>query len=160
MSEFTHVDTEGKAKMVDVTAKPDSERSAMASAEVFLGEEAFLAVKNNSLKKGDVLTVAKIAGIQAAKRTDELIPLCHNIFISNIDISLKLNDEKKSIEITSTAKTVSKTGVEMEALTAVSISALTVYDMCKAIDKSIVISGIKLLTKSGGKSGDYLREDK
>ncbi|MGE5680059.1 MAG: cyclic pyranopterin monophosphate synthase MoaC [Bacillota bacterium] len=157
MEKFTHVDSNGKAVMVDVTSKPESERTAEAFAEVLLGAEAYESVKNNSLSKGDVLSVAKIAGIQAAKRTDELIPLCHNIFITNVNLSLKLNEEKKSIEITSVVKTVSKTGVEMEALTAVSIAALTVYDMCKAIDKAIQITNIHLLSKTGGKSGNWER---
>lgn len=159
MRDFTHIDIDGKAKMVDVTAKVDSERNAIAYAEVHLSDEAFNSVKSNSITKGDVLTVAKIAGIQAAKRTHELIPLCHNIFISNVDVVLKLNEETKSIKITASIKTISKTGVEMEALTAVSVAALTIYDMCKAIDKSIVISDIKLLTKYGGKSGNYTRTD-
>jgi molybdenum cofactor biosynthesis protein MoaC len=159
MGEFTHTDSEGKARMVDVTSKAESERVASAYAEVHLGKDAFESVKNNSNKKGDVLSVAKIAGIQAAKRTDELIPLCHNIFISSVDLTFELNIEKKTIEITSLVKTVSRTGVEMEALTAVSIAALTIYDMCKAIDKSITISDICLLTKSGGKSGTYSRKD-
>ncbi|MDP4175497.1 MAG: cyclic pyranopterin monophosphate synthase MoaC [Bacteroidota bacterium] len=159
MGEFTHTDSEGKARMVDVTSKAESERAASAFAEVHLGKDAFESVKNNSNKKGDVLSVAKIAGIQAAKRTDELIPLCHNIFISSVDLTFELNRDKKTIEITSLVKTVSRTGVEMEALTAVSIAALTIYDMCKAIDKAITISDICLLTKSGGKSGTYSRKD-
>lgn len=159
MGEFTHTDSEGKARMVDVTSKAESERAASAYAEVHLGLDAFESVKNNSNKKGDVLSVAKIAGIQAAKRTDELIPLCHNIFISGVDLTFELNIENKTIEITSLVKTVSRTGVEMEALTAVSIAALTIYDMCKAIDKAITISDICLLTKSGGKSGTYSRKD-
>ncbi|MGE5410787.1 MAG: cyclic pyranopterin monophosphate synthase MoaC [Clostridiales bacterium] len=159
MEEFTHTDSEGKAKMVDVTSKAESERTASAYAEVHLGLDAFESVKNNSNKKGDVLSVARIAGIQAAKRTDELIPLCHNIFISSVDLTFELNIENKTIEITSLVKTVSRTGVEMEALTAVSIAALTIYDMCKAIDKAITISDICLLTKSGGKSGTYSRKD-
>ncbi|MGE5430279.1 MAG: cyclic pyranopterin monophosphate synthase MoaC [Syntrophomonadaceae bacterium] len=155
MSDFTHLDESGKARMVDVTEKPDTERTAIASAEVLLTEEIFEKIKNNEIGKGDVLTVAKIAGIQAAKKTCELIPLCHNIFISNVMLSLELREENKSVRITAEAKTVSKTGVEMEALTAVSVAALTVYDMCKAISKSMVITGIKVLSKSGGKSGDY-----
>ena len=115
------------------------------------------AIKKNDIEKGDVLSVAKIAGIQAAKKTSELIPLCHNILISKIDLELKLNSKNNTVEIFSYAKTVSRTGIEMEALTAVSVAALTVYDMCKAADKSIVIKEIKLLTKTGGKSGDYKR---
>ena len=155
MNDFSHLDSKGKAKMVDVTEKPEAERTAVASAEVFLTEEIFKKIMNNEIGKGDVLTVAKIAGIQAAKKTYELIPLCHNIFISSVNLSLELKEENKSVEIIAEAKTVSKTGIEMEALTAVSVAALTVYDMCKAISKSMVISNIKVLSKSGGKSGDY-----
>ncbi|MCU7496258.1 MAG: cyclic pyranopterin monophosphate synthase MoaC [Ignavibacteria bacterium] len=155
MSSFSHLDENGKAKMVDVTEKSDTDRVAVAIGEVILGEEVFWKIRDNEVEKGDVLTVAKIAGIQAAKKTYEFIPLCHNIFISNISLRLELKEESKSVVITAEAKTVSKTGVEMEALTAVSVAALTVYDMCKAISKSMVISGIKLLHKSGGKSGDY-----
>jgi len=120
-------------------------RTAEAYSEVKVSEEVFRAIKENDVKKGDVLTVAKIAGIQAAKKTAELIPLCHNIFISKINVDLKLNKEKMCVEIRSYAKTESKTGIEMEALTAASVAALTVYDMCKAIDKSMVISEIKLI---------------
>lgn len=155
MSNFSHLDESGRAKMVDVTEKPDTERTAMASAEVLLTDGIFEKLKNNEIGKGDVLTVAKIAGIQAAKKTYELIPLCHNIFISNVTLSLELNEAKKSVSITAETKTVSKTGVEMEALTAVSVAALTVFDMCKAISKSMVITDIKVLSKSGGKSGNY-----
>lgn len=155
MSNFSHLDESGKAMMVDVTEKPDTERTAMASAEVLLTDGIFEKLKNNEIGKGDVLTVAKIAGIQAAKKTYELIPLCHNIFISNVTLSLELNEAKKSVSITAETKTVSKTGVEMEALTAVSVAALTVFDMCKAISKSMVITDIKVLSKSGGKSGNY-----
>lgn len=155
MNSFSHLDDQGKAKMVDVTEKPDTERTAQASCEVKLTDEIFEKIKNNEVAKGDVLTVAKIAGIQAAKKTYELIPLCHNIFISNVSLSLELNEKNKSVEILAETKTVSKTGVEMEALTAVSIAALTVFDMCKAISKSMVISNIKVISKTGGKSGDY-----
>ena len=125
-----------------------------------MNESAFLAVKNNQNAKGDVLTVAKIGGIQAAKRTSELIPLCHNIFISHLDINFLLNETDKSIEITSSAKTGSQTGIEMEALTAVSVAGLVIYDMCKAIDKSIRITNIELISKTGGKSGDYIKAGK
>ncbi|MGE5354085.1 MAG: cyclic pyranopterin monophosphate synthase MoaC [Acidobacteriota bacterium] len=155
MNSFSHLDESGRAKMVDVTEKPDTERTAIASAEVLLTGEIFEKIKNNEIGKGDVLTVAKIAGIQAAKKTYELIPLCHNIFISNVKLSLELNEANRSVIITAETKTVSKTGVEMEALTAVSVAALTVFDMCKAISKSMVITDIKVLSKSGGKSGDY-----
>jgi cyclic pyranopterin phosphate synthase len=154
---LSHIDGKGKANMVDVTGKEITVRTAEAYAEVKVSKEVFDAVKNNEVSKGDVLSIAKFAGIQAAKKTSELIPLCHNIFISKIDVELKLNRKKKTIEIKSFAKTNAQTGIEMEALTAVSIAALTVYDMCKAIDKSTVIGEIKLLSKTGGKSGNFIR---
>jgi cyclic pyranopterin phosphate synthase len=153
---LTHIDNKGKAKMVDVSNKEINLRTSSASAEVILSKDAFLAVKNNSVMKGDVLSVARIAGIQAAKRTSELIPLCHNIFISSVSIEFKLSEDNNSIRVISEAKTNSVTGIEMEALTAVSIASLTIYDMCKAIDKSIKIKNIHLLSKTGGKSGGYL----
>jgi len=152
---LSHVNEHGKAQMVDVSSKEKTVRTAEAYAEVRFPDQVFLAVKNNQIEKGDVLTVAKIAGIQAAKKTAELIPLCHNIFISKIDVELKLNSKNKTIGIKSSAKTTDVTGIEMEALTAVSVAALTVYDMCKAIDKGIIINDIKLLSKSGGESGNY-----
>jgi cyclic pyranopterin phosphate synthase len=152
---LSHINSKGKAEMVDVSEKEISTRTAEAYAEVKVSKEVFDAIKNNSVKKGDVLSIAKFAGIQAAKKTSELIPLCHNIFISKIDVELKLNSQKKTVEIKSFAKTTAQTGIEMEALTAVSVAALTVYDMCKAIDKSMIISEIKLLSKTGGKSGSY-----
>ena len=155
MKKLTHVNSEGKAEMVDISLKEDSVRTASASGKVYVSEEAFIKIKNNEVEKGDVLSIAKFAGIQAAKKTSELIPLCHNIPISKIQVELKLNEKDSSVEITSFAKTVAKTGIEMEALTAVSLAALTVYDMCKAIDKSTNISGIRLISKTGGKSGDY-----
>jgi cyclic pyranopterin phosphate synthase len=153
---LTHTDNKGKAKMVDVSNKEVNLRTSSASAEVILSKDAFLAVKNNSVMKGDVLSVARIAGIQAAKRTSELIPLCHNIFISSVSIEFKLSEDNNSIRIISVAKTNSVTGIEMEALIAVSIASLTIYDMCKAIDKSIKVKNIHLLSKTGGKSGGYL----
>lgn len=157
MAELTHTDGRGKADMVDVSPKNDTLRTAKACGYVKVSKEVYDAIEQNQLKKGDVLTVAKIAGIQAAKKTSELIPLCHNIFISKIALDLKLLDGDKVV-IESFAKTTGPTGIEMEALTAVSAAALTVYDMCKAIDKSMVISGIRLLEKTGGKSGEYRAE--
>jgi cyclic pyranopterin phosphate synthase len=159
MNKLSHIDTEGKAKMVDISDKTDSVRLAKAYAEVFVSDDVFNRINENNIAKGDVLATARLAGIQAAKKTAELIPLCHNILISDVTVDLKLNSEKNSVEINTSVKTTSKTGVEMEALTAASVSALTVYDMCKALDKSIEISNIKLLSKSGGKSGDYIRKD-
>ena len=157
MSKLSHIDKSGKAKMVNVANKNFTLRTAEAQATVFLNEETFRAVEKNEIKKGDVLAVAKIAGIQGAKKTSELIPLCHNIFISNIDLSFELDDKRNAIIISSKAVTESQTGIEMEAMTAVTISALTIYDMCKAMDKSIKISDIVLISKTGGKSGDYKR---
>ena len=156
---LTHTNKNGKANMVDVSDKEISTRTAEAYSEVKISDEVIKAIKENNLKKGDVLTIAKIAGIQAAKKTAELIPLCHNIFITKIDIELQLNEEKKRVEIKSFAKTKSETGIEMEALIAASVAALTVYDMCKAIDRSMVISETKLISKTGGKSGTYKLDD-
>ena len=155
MNKLTHLNKDGKANMVDVSGKDITLRTAEAFAEVSVSDELFYKIRNNELEKGDVLTTAKIAGIQGGKKTSELIPLCHNIFISKIDVRLELNEEKKSVEIYSFAKTNSVTGIEMEALTAAAITALTVYDMCKAVDKSIVIKEVKLISKTGGKSGNY-----
>ena len=156
--ELSHTDKNGKAKMVDVSGKVDSERTANAKCMVFLNEVAFLAVRNNEVKKGDVFAVAKIGAIQAAKRTSELIPLCHNIFISFLDVDFRLIEQDHSIEIISTAKTNSSTGIEMEAITAVSVAGIIIYDMCKSIDKSIRISEIHLTKKTGGKSGEYYND--
>ncbi|MFN3871802.1 MAG: cyclic pyranopterin monophosphate synthase MoaC [Ignavibacterium sp.] len=159
MKKLSHINSKGKAEMVDVSEKQITTRTAETYAEVKVSSEVFKAIKSNSVQKGDVLSIAKFAGIQAAKKTSELIPLCHNIFISKIDVELKLNSKNKTVEIKSFAKTTAQTGIEMEALTAVSVAALTVYDMCKAIDKSMVISEIKLLSKTGGKSGNYVRRN-
>jgi cyclic pyranopterin phosphate synthase len=159
MKKLSHINSKGKAEMVDVSGKEISTRTAEAYAEVKVSKEIFNAIKNNNVQKGDVLSIAKFAGIQAAKKTSELIPLCHNIFISKIDVELKLNSKNKTVEIKSFAKTTAQTGIEMEALTAVAVAALTVYDMCKAIDKSMIISEIKLLSKTGGKSGNYFDKD-
>jgi molybdenum cofactor biosynthesis protein MoaC len=155
MKRLSHIDKNGKANMVDVSEKKITTRIAKAFAEVRVSKEIFNAIKNNTVKKGDALSIAEFAGIQAAKRTSELIPLCHNIFISKIDVEVTLNNKTCTVEIKSFAKTNCVTGIEMEALTAVSVAALTVYDMCKAIDKSIIINEIKLLSKTGGKSGNY-----
>lgn len=154
-AKLSHVDNKGKAVMVDVSGKKETIRTSEAYASVTVSQNIFNAIKKNQIGKGDVLTVAKIAGIQAAKKTSELIPLCHNIFISKIDVELNLNSQNKSIEIKSFAQTTAQTGIEMEALTAVTVAALTVFDMCKSIDKSMTISQIKLLSKTGGKSGNY-----
>ncbi len=155
MNKLSHVDSKGKINMVDVSGKEITQRIAAASSTVVLGKKVFNAVKQNIVSKGDVLAAAKIAGIQAAKKTSELIPLCHNIFISNAGISFQLNDKNSSVEITSEVKCTAKTGAEMEALTAVTVAALTIYDMCKSMSKTIEIKDIHLVSKSGGKSGSY-----
>mmetsp|Transcript_3963 Transcript_3963/g.10217 ORF Transcript_3963/g.10217 Transcript_3963/m.10217 type:complete len:280 (-) Transcript_3963:498-1337(-) len=155
---LTHVDATGRAFMVDVGQKASTPRSATASGAVLLGPAAYALVEANQLKKGDVLSVSQLAGIMGAKATAQLIPLCHNIFISSVDVSLSLDATAHAVRIVSTAKTVGSTGVEMEALTATSVAALTVYDMCKAVSKDIVITDIKLDRKAGGKSGDFVRD--
>ncbi|MCI0709068.1 MAG: cyclic pyranopterin monophosphate synthase MoaC [Chloroflexi bacterium] len=155
MSELTHLDDEGTAKMVDVGDKADTERMAVAEGRVYMNEMAFKAVQDGTVKKGDVLTVARIAGIMAAKKTSDLIPLCHPLPLSHIDIQLTLEADKQAVHIVATTRTTGKTGVEMEALTAVSVTALTVYDMAKALDRTMRIDGIRLLEKQGGKSGHF-----
>lgn len=156
---FTHFDQAGNARMVDVGAKGESLRRATAKGHVTLSSPAYSMVRAGSIKKGDVLGVARIAGIMAAKKVDQLIPLCHPLAVTGIDVGFNFFDEKQTIEIKATVSITGKTGVEMEALTAVSVAALTIYDMCKAVDKNIVISEICLLEKSGGKSGDFKRLD-
>ena len=158
MDKFTHLDENGRARMVDVSNKKSSDRVALATGEVFLNDKTYTMVKNQEIQKGDVLTVAKIAGIMAAKNTSNLIPMCHPINLTSVDIEFKMDDERKVIEIFAKAMLNAKTGVEMESLTAVSVTALTIYDMCKAVQKDIEIGEIKLLRKTGGKSGDYKNE--
>ncbi|KAL3692287.1 hypothetical protein R1sor_005938 [Riccia sorocarpa] len=155
---LTHVDGSGKASMVNVAEKAETKRVAVASGRVFLGPKAFELVAENNIAKGDVLTVAKIAGIQGAKQTSNLIPLCHNILLSGVDVSTSLNEELHAVDIRAEATATGPTGVEMEALTAVSVASLTVYDMCKAVSKDIQISNVQLESKTGGKSGDWYRE--
>ncbi|NWS46582.1 MOCS1 protein, partial [Probosciger aterrimus] len=154
---LTHTDEEGRATMVDVGGKPDSRRSAVAVAVVHLGEKVFGMVRQNQMKKGDVLAVAQIAGIQGAKLTSQLIPLCHNIPLNHVEVSLSLDENRYAVVIHSTCQTWGRTGVEMEALTAASLAALTVYDMCKAVTHDIVIEEVKLLSKTGGQRGDFSR---
>ena len=156
---LSHVDSSsGKAKMVNVGHKADTERIAMAVGRVYLPIEAFNLVAENQMKKGDVLSVAQLAGIMGAKRTSELIPLCHNIMLHKVDVDMKLNVEEVCVDISCTATTSGKTGVEMEALTGVAVAALTVYDMCKAVSHKISIGQIRLVKKYGGKSGDYVSD--
>lgn len=155
MSTLSHFNAEGRARMVDVTEKEITVREAKAVAEVVLNQETYQLVKQGKMKKGDVLAVAQVAGIMSAKKTSDIIPMCHPIALTKVDISFTLDDELNRITIEATAKCKGETGVEMEALTAASVAALTIYDMCKASQKDIIIKNIHLLTKSGGKSGDY-----
>jgi cyclic pyranopterin monophosphate synthase len=155
---LSHLDEAGQVKMVDVGAKPETERVAVAGGEVHLQAETIHLIRQGLMKKGDVLTVAKIAGIQGAKRTSELIPLCHPIALNQVQVDLSLDDALPGVVIRATARTVGKTGVEMEALTAVSVAALTVYDMVKAVEKTARIHNIRLIEKHGGQSGDILNE--
>lgn len=158
MSEFSHFNNAGRARMVDISEKSSSSRVAVAAGEVLLSRETFELVKSGGIKKGDVLATAQIGGIMGAKRTPDIIPMCHPILISGVDIEFALDEEKCAVAITATVSSIGATGVEMEALTAVSVAALTIYDMCKALQKDIAINHIRLLKKSGGKSGDFLRE--
>ncbi len=155
MSKLTHFDASGQAAMVDVTAKAETERSATARGAVYLSPAAYALVAEGRIGKGDVLGVARLAGIMAAKQTSALIPLCHPLMLTSVKVELSLNDELKTVEIVATCRLKGQTGVEMEALTAVSVAALTVYDMVKAADKTMRISDIRLVEKSGGKSGPF-----
>ena len=155
MTKLSHLDEQGAARMVDVSDKPASEREATAEAVIALSPEAFAAVVSGNAPKGDVLAAARIAGIMAAKKTPDLIPLCHAIPLAKAEIAFEMLAEKNAIRILASAKTTAQTGVEMEALTAAAVAALTIYDMTKAVDKSAVIQFVRLLTKSGGKSGPY-----
>ena len=157
--DFTHFNEEGRAKMVDVGGKDITKRTAVAGAEVFVSRETYRLIASGGMKKGDVLTVAQIAGVMGAKRTPDLIPMCHPIAVSGIDLDLRLNEEKCAVEIRATVSCTGRTGVEMEALTAASVAALTVYDMCKAVQKDILISNVRLLEKTGGVHGDFQRHE-
>lgn len=156
MSKLTHLDDSGAAHMVDISAKSTTVREARASGRISMSPQAIAAIKDGTAKKGDVLAVARVAGIMAAKRTSELIPLCHPVTLSSVSVNFDITDS--SITVTVTARSSGQTGIEMEALTAVSATLLTLYDMVKAVDKAMIMSDIKLLTKSGGKSGDWHRE--
>lgn len=157
-SELTHINDQGRAKMVDVSAKPDTERIGIACATIQMQPETFdRIIYKKDIKKGDVLSVAQIAGIMAAKKTPDIIPMCHPLLLTGVDIHFEPDEAKSQILIKATVKTTGKTGIEMEALHAVSAAALTIYDMCKAIDRGMVISDIYLLEKDGGKSGHYIR---
>lgn len=156
---LTHLNPAGGVKMVDVGDKPDTVRTAVASGRVLLGKEVFEAVQEKNIRKGDVLSVAQIAGIMGAKQTSRLLPLCHDLHLKGVDVELNLEAEAHSLEIRAYAKSVGQTGVEMEALTAVSIAALTVYDMCKSLSKNLRITDIHLVAKTGGMSGDYRKSE-
>jgi len=155
---LTHIDESGKARMVDVSGKPDTERLAIAKGEVHMKQETLDLIRAGQIKKGDVLSIAQIAGISASKRTSDLIPLCHPLPLTKVDVDLALDNSIPGVQITATAKTIGKTGVEMEALTAVCVAALTVYDMAKAAEKTIQIQNIRLVEKHGGRSGDIVNE--
>ncbi len=155
MTELTHLDESGNARMVDVGAKPDSQRLAVARARVEMRPRTLELIASGDHKKGDVLTVARIAGIQAAKNCAGLIPMCHPLLLTAVDVEFELNRERSCVEITATCKVKGPTGVEMEALSAAAVSALTIYDMCKAVDRGMRIEGLGLLEKSGGRSGHY-----
>ena len=159
MPELTHFNEQGRARMVDVTEKAVTCRRAAAAGEIHVSPQTMAHIKNGTLKKGDVLAVAQVAGIQAAKHTWELIPMCHPLPLTGIDIAFSLSEEPCMVEISAAVTCTGVTGVEMEALAAVSAAALTIYDMCKAVQKDMKITNIRLLEKSGGKSGDYRVEE-
>ena len=159
MSDFTHFNDQGRAKMVDVGEKPVTRRTAVAAGRVLVNDHTFDLIKSGGMKKGDVLTVAQIAGVMGAKRTPDIIPMCHPILMDGINLELSLDETRKSVEIRATVSCDGRTGVEMEALTAVSTAALTVYDMCKAVQKDMVITDVRLVSKTGGVHGDYMREE-
>ncbi|MCK9216931.1 MAG: cyclic pyranopterin monophosphate synthase MoaC [Firmicutes bacterium] len=152
---FTHINEEGYAKMVDVSEKEESIREAIAKGSIYMNRDTLMAIIEGKIKKGDVLSVAQIGGIMGAKSTSDIIPMCHNINIYGADIEFNIDENNNKVDIIATVRTVGVTGVEMEALAAVSIAALTIYDMCKALDKEMVISDIHLVKKTGGKSGDF-----
>lgn len=163
MAEFTHFNESGRARMVDISAKGSTERAATAQAKVFLRPDTLEKIQRGKIAKGDVLAVAQVAGVMGAKKTPDLIPMCHPILLTSVDISFQEDPQldhagRCSITIIATAKTTGQTGVEMEAMTAASVAALTVYDMCKAVDREMSFSEVCLLSKSGGKSGTYTRE--
>lgn len=159
MTDFTHFNDQGRAKMVDVGDKKISTRTAIAAGRVLVSENTFKLIQSGGMKKGDVLTVAQIAGVMGAKRTPDLIPMCHPILMDGINLNLSLDESRFSVEIEATVSCDGRTGVEMEALMAVSTAALTVYDMCKAVQKDMVISDIRLMKKTGGVHGDFMREE-
>jgi cyclic pyranopterin phosphate synthase len=152
---FTHFDAEGRAVMVDVSAKDETERTATAAGSIIMESSTLALIMSGGMKKGDVLSVARLAGIMGAKRTPDLIPLCHPLALASVKVDLTCDPDRHAVDITATCKLKGRTGVEMEALTAVSVAALTVYDMCKAVDRGMTIGEIRLVHKAGGKSGDF-----
>ncbi len=156
--ELTHFDEAGRARMVDVGAKPDTLREAIAEGEIHMQPETLARIRAGQLAKGDVLAVAQVAGIMAAKQTPQIIPMCHTLLLTSVDLAFHLDETQSSVHIRAIVRTVGKTGAEMEALTAVSASALTIYDMCKAVDRGMSIHNIRLVRKSGGKSGIFERD--
>ena len=154
---LSHLDEDGRARMVDISAKSATVRTAVARGRVLIGEEAFRLVQENRIRKGDVLNIAQVAGILGAKHTSRLIPLCHDVLLEGVDLDLELNEADFAIDVRAFVKTTGPTGVEMEALTAVSVAALTIYDMCKSVSKDIAITDTHLVAKTGGQSGDYRR---
>ncbi len=156
--QLTHLDEEGHARMVDVGGKPDTERVAVAKGEITMRSETLALIQEEGIPKGDVLAVAQVAGIMAAKRTHELIPMCHPLLLTHVAVEFAPHEAESLIEITATVKTTGKTGVEMEALTAVAVATLTIYDMCKAVDRAMHITNVRLVRKSGGKSGEIILE--
>ncbi|MEE8273674.1 MAG: cyclic pyranopterin monophosphate synthase MoaC [Alphaproteobacteria bacterium] len=159
VGEFTHFDADGKAAMVDVSEKDVTERTATAKGSVYTTPETLRLIESGGVKKGDVLGVARLAGIMAAKRTPDLVPLCHPLALASVSVDLACDAARSAVDITATCKLKGRTGVEMEALTAVTVAALTVYDMCKAVDRAMTIGDIRLTHKAGGKSGSFRRED-
>jgi cyclic pyranopterin phosphate synthase len=158
VKKLSHLDKQGKAKMVDITEKPMTLREAVAKGSVYMKAETLKLIKDKKIQKGDVFGVARVAGIMAAKRTSELIPMCHPLNITSVNIDFDLDSKKNKVDIEARVRIIGQTGVEMEALTAVSAVALTIYDMCKAVDKEMIISDIMLLEKKGGRSGLYKRK--
>lgn len=157
-NELTHIDENGRARMVDVSAKMETDRIAIARGWVKMEAETLLRIKEKDLKKGDVLGVAQVAGIMAAKKTSDFIPMCHPLMLTGIEMDFSFNDEEGKVEMQAVVKNSGKTGVEIEALTAVAVAGLTIYDMCKAIDRGMIIGDVRLVSKSGGKSGTFIRE--
>jgi cyclic pyranopterin phosphate synthase len=155
---LTHMDANGRPRMVNVGEKPDTKRIAVAKGSIFMAPETLQRIKEGTIAKGDVLSVAQVAGIMAAKNTARNIPMCHNIFITGVDMDFQIDEEKSAVHIEASASTIGKTGIEMESLNAVAIAALTIYDVCKAIDRGMRITDIRLVKKDGGKSGLFVAE--